>query len=412
MLKEKRFSFGRASVVGLAMLAVGGVGTANAQDTVTLGSLSAVTGPIAGLVEPIVAAEQFAVDQINEQGGILGGATLELVVADGQCDPTAAVDAAQKLVHVDRVSAIVGGICSGETIAAAEAVAIPAGVVMVSPASTSPAITDLDDNDLVFRTTPSDAYQGVVLAEISHDLGYERVALTYTNDDYNAGLGEVFRQAFTELGGEVVSEQMHEPGQASYRSELSSLASGDPEALVIFAYYDGAGITMMRQSLEQGLFDKFVGADGMVHADVVSQLGADMLRGNVHFTTSAQDVDASQFQAFAEAMQEHGIDADPAGPYISRGYDAAWLLALAIEHAGSDDREGISESLRAVATSPGEIVGPGEWERAVQLLADGQDIQYIGAAGAHEFDENGDVSGLYSINTIEDEDRFTTEIMN
>lgn len=412
MLKgAERFSLGRAGIAALAMLAVGGAGAANAQETVQLGSLSAVTGPIPALVADIVAGEQFAVQQINEQGGVLGGRTLELVIADGQCDPGAGVDAAQKLIHVDQVVAIVGGICSGETIAAATSVAIPAGVVMVSPASTSPAITDLDDNDLVFRTAPSDAYQGVVLAEIARDLGYDRMALTYTNDDYNAGLAEVFRRAYTEMGGEIVADQMHEPGQASYRSELASLSQGDPEALMLFAYYDGAGIIIMRQALEAGYFDKFMGADGMVDQAVIDQLGADSLRGNVVFTTSATDEDAGPFRAFAEAFEASGAGVDPGAPYVSRGYDATWLLALAIEHAGSTDRSAISASLRAVSSPPGEVVGPGEWERAVELLAAGQDINYEGAGGSQDFDENGDVSGVYSRNTVGDEARWQVEIM-
>jgi branched-chain amino acid transport system substrate-binding protein len=401
----------RSGIAALAVLAVGGVGAAGAQEMVRLGSLSAVTGPIPALVADIVAGEQFAIQQINEQGGVLGGRQLELVIADGQCDPGAAVDAAQKLIHVDQVVAIVGGICSGETIAAAESVAIPAGVVMVSPASTSPAISELDDNDLIFRTAPSDAYQGVVLAQIARDIGYERMALTYTNDDYNAGLAEVFREAFAEMGGEIVAEQMHEPGQASYRSELASLAQGDPEALMLFAYYDGAGITIMRQALEAGYFEKFMGADGMVDQAVIDQLGADALRDNVVFTTSASDEEAGPFRTFAEAFEASGAGVDPGAPYVARGYDATWLLALAIEHAGSADRAAISESLRAVATAPGEEVGPGEWERALELIAAGQDIQYVGAAGRHEFDENGDVTGVYSRNTVGEEPRWMVEIM-
>ena len=200
---------------------------APAAAEVKLGSLSAITGPIPELVADIVDAERAAVADINANGGVLGD-TLSLVVADGQCDAKAAVDAANKLVNVEQVVAIVGGICSGATIGAAEAVTVPAGVVSVSPSATSPAITGLDDNDLVFRTAPSDAYQGVALAGLARSMGYDKIAVTYANDDYNAGLGEVFIEAFKAAGGTVTAQQVHEPNKPSYRSELATLSGGEP----------------------------------------------------------------------------------------------------------------------------------------------------------------------------------------
>ena len=112
---------------------------AAAQD-VKIGALNAVTGPIANLVPPIIEAEQFAVKEVNDGGGILGGRKLSLIVGDTQCNAQAGTDAASKLVNVNQVVAIVGALCSGATIGAASNVAIPADVVMISPASTSPAI--------------------------------------------------------------------------------------------------------------------------------------------------------------------------------------------------------------------------------------------------------------------------------
>ena len=248
------------SFLSLAALAVLiSVSTSSfAQGTIKIGSLSAVTGPIPDLVAKIVKGEEHAIKQINEAGGVLGK-TLRLIIADSQCDAKAAVDAANKLVHVNRVTAIVGGICSGGTIGAAQAVTIPAKVVSVSPSATAPSITNLDDNDLVYRTAPSDAYQGRVLAKLVDKLGYRRIALTFTNDDYNRGLADVFRAAYVGAGGNIVADQVHEPKKPSYRSELATLARRKPDALVLFAYYDGGGITIIRQSLENGFFTKFVG---------------------------------------------------------------------------------------------------------------------------------------------------------
>lgn len=113
------------------------------------------------MTPPIFDGAQLAVTQINEQGGILGGQTLEMPSGDTTCsDASAASNSADRMVNSEDVTAIVGALCTGATIAAANNAAIPGGVVMVSPASTAPAVTELDDNDLVFRTVPSDAFQG------------------------------------------------------------------------------------------------------------------------------------------------------------------------------------------------------------------------------------------------------------
>ena len=136
-----------------------------AQDA-TLGFLGGLTGPIESMAPGIVAGAQLAVDQVNEQGGILDGGTLDMITADSACDATGGANAADRLVNSDNVTAIVGGLCTGETIGGANSAAIPGGVVMVSPASTAPSLTTLEDNDLVFRTTPSDAFQGDKLAAL------------------------------------------------------------------------------------------------------------------------------------------------------------------------------------------------------------------------------------------------------
>ncbi len=375
-----------------AVLILAASATAHAQGA-RLGSLSAVTGPIPGLVEKIVEAEQLAVRQINEAGGVLGG-KLELVIADSACDPKVAVDAAQKLVNVDRVHAIVGGICSGGTIAAAESVTVPAGVVSVSPSATAPAITSLDDGDMVFRVAPSDSYQGVAIAQLARSVGYQRMALTYTNDDANRGVAAVFREAYVGMGGEITADVMHQPDRPSYRTELATLSASGAEALALFAYSNGSGILILRQSLENGFFDRFVGSDAMVDPAVIEAVGADALAGRAAFTSAAAETGSPSFRMFEAALSEAG--GDPLSPYTAHGYDAAFLLALAMEHAGSTDRGKLASSLRAVAQAPGEIIRPGEWSKAKRLLGEGREINYQGAAGAHEFDASGDVAGSYN----------------
>ena len=388
--------FKHAALAGAATLALG-AGAVQAQE-VTIGFLGAITGPIANLVPPIVDAAQLAVDEVNAGGGILGGQTLDMVVGDTACSAQQAVDAATKVVNVDQATAVVGALCSGATIAAANSVAIPAGVVMVSPASTSPEITNLEDDDLLFRTAPSDAYQGQVLAAHVMNRGIDTVALTYINNDYGVGLSSSFRDAFLARGGTISGDQAHEPAKSSYRSELATLASGGAETLVLLAYAGDSGLTMLRQSLENGFFGTFVGADGMRDDVLIEQLGAENLGGLI-VTQPTSLPENPALATFNTAFAEAG--GDPTSIFVAQGYDSAMLLALAIEHAGGTDRAAIAASLRAVAGPPGVEVGPGDWARAVELLAAGEDIDYTGAAGPHDFDDHGDVAGVIAEYVIE-----------
>ena len=361
---------------------------------VKIGVLNALTGPIPDLGAVILEAEQAAAAHINANGGMWGGDTLVLASGDSGCDAKAGVDAANKIVNVEQASIIVGPICSGATMGATQAVTIPAGVVNISPSATSPAITGLDDNDLVFRVCPSDAYQGVTIAKLARSMGYSKLAATYANDDYNAGLHDVFVKAFKELGGTITGDQMHEANKASYRAELATLSSGGPEALAIFAYYNGSGITMLRQSLENGFFSKFIGGDGMIAQEVIDEIGADNLADAV-FTKGTADTSSSHFKTFA------GLFDRPSDPYTAQAWDAVMIAALALESAGGATRDLIAH-VRSVANAPGVEVGPGDWAKAKALLAAGKDINYQGIAGENEFDANGDVAGIYGKSVVKD----------
>ena len=375
---------------------------------VKIGSSAGMTGPTAELVAPVIAGRNLAAAQVNEQGGLFGGDTYRLVPGDSQCDPKAAVDAAAKLVNVEQVVAIIGPTCSGATNGMSQSVTIPAGVAVLSDTATAPSISELEDNDLVFRVAPSDAYQGRTLAQFAWDAGYRKLAVTYANDDYNAGLAGVFVASFEEMGGTIAGNQLHEPDRASYRSELSTLASGGAEGLALFAYYGGSGIKILRNSLENGLFGKFLGADGMIDNSVIEQLGADTLRGNIMLSQPAADTEGESYKAFAAAFAAAGHD--PAAPYVAYGYDIAFLMALAVEKAGSADRSKIPAALREVANAPGMVIRPGEWMKAKEAIAAGQDVNYEGASGAIEFDDNGDVAGVYSRYVVGDDGTWTAAV--
>jgi branched-chain amino acid transport system substrate-binding protein len=311
--------------------------------------------------------------------------------ADTTCaDTAAAAKAADSLVKSEKVAALVGALCSGATISVAENVAIPQGITIVSPASTSPAITSLNDNDLVFRTTPSDLYQGSVMARLLRSKGIKSIAITYVNNDYGKGFADALAAAFLEAGGTIAANEPHEEGKADYRTEIRKLAASGVETLVVLAYANGSGQTIIRQALESGDFDQFVGGDGMVNNTLISAIGADKLRGMIATKPGVPDTTGARvFKKLA-----WGDDLNPTATFAAQSYDAAFLLALAIEKNGSAEREGLSKALRDVATAPGEVILPGEWQKAKALLKAGKDINYEGATGSIEFDKAGDVSGV------------------
>jgi branched-chain amino acid transport system substrate-binding protein len=395
------------ATVAASLVTVGAAGAWAGE--IKVGSVAGVTGPIAELVVPILAGRNLAAKHVNDQGGLLDGDTMRLVLSDSQCDPKAGVDAGSKVVNVEQVVAIIGASCSGATNGMVQSVTIPAGVVSLSDSATAPSISELKDNDLVFRVAPSDAYQGAALAQLAIDAGFKKLAVTYSNDDYNAGIAEVFAKTYVEMGGTLAGNQMHEPNKASYRSELATLSNGGGEALAIFAYYGGSGITIIRNSLENGLFGKFMAADGMFDTSVIEQIGADTLRGNIFITQSASDYSDSSYKSFADAFTEMGLD--PVAPYAAHGYDAAFLMALAIEKAGTADRGKISAALRSVSAPPGVVIRPGEWAKAKAALAGGGDVNYEGASGNVDLDANGDVSGIYSVNTIGADGKWSTKLI-
>jgi len=380
----------KAAVAGVAaaMLAA----TPAAAD-IKIGSLGAITGPIVSLVKEINLAEQAAIAEINAAGGLLGEKAV-LIEGDTGCSSQQAVDSANKLVNVEQVIGIAGALCSGATIPSASNVAVPAGVVMISPASTSPEITNLKDNDYLFRTAPSDAFQGGVLAKLVLSKGIKKVALSFINNDYGVGLANTFRKEYTAMGGTIAGDQVHEEKKQSYRSELASLSSGGADTLIILAMGEGSGMTIVRQSLESGFFKTFVGADGMLTDKLVEAIGGDNLQGNMFGTTPTSKASA-QLDKF-KSMYGSGKSFKYGSPFTAQAYDAVMLIALAAQAAGSKDRTALRDNLRKVSNAPGEVVGPGDWAKAVALLKAGKDINYEGASGSHEFDSRGEVAGVFA----------------
>lgn len=357
---------------------------------VKVGFLGGFTGPIESFAPGIFQGAKSAVEHINASGGVLGGKPMELVSGDSTCaDATAAANAADRLINSENVSAVIGPMCSGATISAANNAGIPAGVVLVSPSATSPAISTVEDNDLLFRTVPSDAYQGESMAKLLLSKGIDNIAITYINNDYGKGFADAVSSSMAAMGGTVAISEAHEEGKADYRAEIGSLASSGAEILVVLAYANGSGQTIIRQALESGDFTRFAGGDGMPEQSLIDGIGAESLEGMI--ITRAGSPEGQGKDNF-QMMWKAGEFADSA--YAPHAYDAAFLLALAMQKKGNADRDGMSEALRSVASAPGEVIYPGEWDKALSVLAGGGDVNYEGAAGNQDFNENGDVAGL------------------
>jgi branched-chain amino acid transport system substrate-binding protein len=363
-----------------------------AADDVKVGILFDVTGPVANFVPPLLDAVELAVKEVNANGGILNGQKLVTIVEDSKGTDQGATDAATKLAKADNVVAIVGALLSSSTIAAAHNVAIPDHIVLISPASTAPLITTIEDNDYVFRTIPSDAYQGWMLGKMVYDQGIRKVAVTYVNTDYGSGLADTFRASFENLGGTITNSQAHEANKTSYLPELKALTEYDPEALVVIAYAASSGITIIKESLENGYFKRFIGTDSLRDELLIKQIGADKLAGMVF--TSPMPVQGSPALEKFEMNYTAAYKTTKDKLFIANAYDAVMLVALAIEQAGSTDRTKIRDALRNVCCTPGETINPGEWAKAKAAIAAGKKINYEGASGTLEFDENGDVPGV------------------
>lgn len=372
-----------------------------AQETVKIGTLMPLTGGLASYGQFTRNGTLLAQKIINEQGGLLGGKELEIVNVDTQTNPQAGVDGAQKLVSVNGINAIVGALSSGVTIPVAESVTVPGEAVLISPSSTSPVLTTLDDNGYVFRTVPSDSLQGVVAGNLAADLNHESLAIIYVNNDYGQGLNDAVIKQFEKRGGEVTASIAFEPNKVSYRSELMDAASGNPDALLLIAYTDDGGITIIRQALENGYFNEFIFTDGLKAPEITEGVEQYLegMRG-----TAPTSMPGGQGPELFTKLYEEEFGEIPPKPYIDTSFDATFVLALAIEKAGSTEGPAIRDAIGEVLAEDGMIVNINEWDKAKELIEAGEKIRYEGASGPVLFNEVGDSMGAIGIWKIEDGD--------
>jgi branched-chain amino acid transport system substrate-binding protein len=357
-------------------------------DDIKVGVILGFTGPLESLTPAMAGGAEMAFKEVSDSGKLLGGHTILPMRADSTCiDAAAATAAAERLVNSDKVVAIMGADCSGVSGAIAKNVSAPNGVPMVSPSSTSPGLSTIDDNGVFFRTAPSDARQGQLLAEIVKARGIDMVAVTYTNNDYGKPLAESFINAFEALDGQVSISAAHEDGKADYSAEVGALSASGAKALAVFGYVDQGGRGIIQSSLDTDAFDRFILADGMIGNSLLTIDGD--LSGSFGTGPGSQSSGAEIFNTLAS---DAGLDGT--GMFVAHSYDAAALIALAIQAGGSTERASIVANLAKVANTPGTVILPGELAKGLEILASGGSVNYEGAT-IIEFDENGDTNGAY-----------------
>ena len=361
-----------------------------AAQEIKVGTLMAHTGPLKEYGPNIKNGAVLAAKQLAD-----AGFSMKLIHEDSETAPIPGTNAAKKLVEVDRVVAIVGALSSGVTLAVAESVTIPNQIVMISPASTNPLMTVLpadEGKDFLFRTTPSDDLQGKVTAKLA--AGYNKtVSVIYVNNAYGQGLSEVFKETFeNKYHGKVLAMVPHdEKASESYTAELRKALAGNPDRLAAFSYPDHAKI-YLKESIEFFKYKRFLFCDGTKSLELVKALGAENLEGQKGTAPSTAGGEPSR--KFSEYYNAE-FGQLPNLPYISNAYDATVIIGLAAYSAKVKGlpltSKSIRDNLRYVANPPGEIIYPGDFQKAFSLLSQGKDINYEGAAGSVDFDRHGDV---------------------
>ncbi|MFT7391033.1 MAG: branched-chain amino acid transport system substrate-binding protein [Paracoccaceae bacterium] len=356
-------------------------------------SLGGLTGAASGAAADILSARELVATEVNRGGGLADGRSLALEVVDVGCTGEDAADAeatATEALTRAGAAAYLGPVCSDAALAVARG-AIALGVPMISDGATSPALSALDDGDLVFRTAPSDVAVAAAMADLAMARGYARVAIAQSEDGWSAGLAQAFTAAYETAGGFVTGRLTFGAGKADYRADLEALAAIEPaDALILLAYAGGDGTTALRDALRLGAWQAVLGADGLLDPSVIDELGAIKL-ARVALVAPAPDRSAEAWQRFAAKARDAGID--PAAPLAAQGYDAAMVMALALVRSGGEGGAALAEAIREVTAPGAPPVLPGDWPRARAAAMAGE-VRYVGASAPIRFDAAGDTPGM------------------
>lgn len=377
-----------------------------------IGRLLPETGDLASVGQPMLGAVTLLVETVNQCGGV-NGAPVTVVTADDQTKPTAGAEAMTKLAEVDRVAGVVGSFASSVS-SAAIPIALRNKVMLISPGSTSPVFTERAEKGEFqgywARTAPPDTYQARALARLASERGIKKAATIVINNDYGVGFEREFVEAFKKLGGTVTNESRptrYDPNATTFDSEVQAAFSGKPEGVAAVAYAE-TGALLLKTAHEQGLSNgvQVLLTDGSKSDQFAEQVGKTgdgkyILQGAVGTIPGA---DGEALQAFSKLWEEK--NGGPPAAYAPQAWDAAALMVLAAQAAKANTGEAIKGKVREVANAPGQAVT--DVCEALKLLSQGEDINYQGASGNVDIDDNGDVVGVYDVWSVEADGKLKT----
>lgn len=365
------------------------------SEPLDVGVVIPFSGDLSDFGGPMLNALEMAKQDINDAGGPLGR-EIRLHDEDSGSDSTQGVNAANKLIDTDGVSSLIGAVSSGVTISMAKSVTIPKETLHITSASSSPSISTLDDDDLVFRTRTNDRFVAKVMAQIIEEQDASKAAVVYINNDFGEALAETFESTFS---GTTTAKVGYESGQSSYQQVLSKAYADDPD-FVALAGYPESGTTMLSQWAEEGYGGNWVLHTSLLSNDVIESVGADIMNGMYGVRTKPPTGEDSE--SFVSDYESAYPDAQVFDPYSWNSYDALVSYALAVHKAGTDDSAKVKAQMREVSNSPGEAVGYGAFEAGVSKLDDGTDVDYSGPSGNVNYDDNGDVASDMVVVKVED----------
>jgi len=378
-----------------------GGGGGEATLNLTIGDLVPLTGDLADFGPPGRKAADLALDQIQAAVEEVGAEhTVEVVHEDTQTDAQAGVQAARKLVDAENSTCLAGAWASSVSIPVARSVATRENVLQISPASTSDEISPLEDDGLMNRTSPPDRFQGPALADAMEEaLGGAQgktVNIGARNDAYGTGLSDTFGEAWRGKGGQIGERVVYDPEQPSYNSEARQIASGNPDAWVIVDFpetYQKVGPALVRT----GDWDPEVTfiTDGLASSGLPGDAGRQATEG-MRGTAPGSPETGSASEAFDT------LYTDAPGPerqtFDAQNFDAVILCYLAAVAAGSTDGADMAGELRDVTGPGGDKYTFEQLPDAIRALQDGNDIDYEGASGPVDLNEDGDpTAGVYDL---------------
>ncbi|WP_434384198.1 ABC transporter substrate-binding protein [Melittangium boletus] len=305
----------------------GTAGTPPSSDTLLLGVVTSLTGAQATFGVSTRNGVEMAIKEANEAGGVKGK-KLSVRVFDDQSKPEEAAQSVTRLITQDKVLVILGDVASSNSLAMAEK-AQAAGVPMITPASTNPAVTQ--KGDFIFRVCFIDPFQGFVMAKFAREnLKLDRVAILQDNKSaYSIGLTEVFTAKFKEMGGTLLATESYSQGDTDFRAQLTSIKKLKPQGIYVPGYYNDVGI-IARQARELGLTVPMMGGDGW-DSEKLFELAGDTLDGSYfsnHYSPQNPDPRVKNFIANYKAAYKAVPDA-----LAALGYDAARVAIAALERS-------------------------------------------------------------------------------